>query len=412
MPQPTILSGTPSISAVSATNTCEPTLLMRYVEKGDVDAVRTLLDLGADLNRTDDTGNSAMTLAINTNNNEILTLFFDNGANVDGHTDSGIPYIVGVATIGDLATLKLFISKGVDVNISDSNGWTPLMAAAKRGREDICDALLDSGAKFNVLTKDGWSATISAISSGNIQLAKRFLKLSSYSGQPFSGSWTPLMVGVCVSVPIFYLTEYYDREIDAKFVDGRTPLIFAIECNATEAVDSLLFNGANPNTTLPDGSSCLMIASSRNSDPHIIRSLLKYDAQVNHRDVGGWDSLILAAQEENMDIVKKLLEKGADPKNATNDGWTALMAASGKSIEIVRMLVQAGAEVNAEYADGRTALILAACDGKNEIVNFLVEAGANIDKKDQSGMSALDWAITLGHDSVVKTLSGPKPSGD
>ena len=69
-----------------------------------------------------------------------------------------------------------------------------------------------------------------------------------------------------------------------------------------------------------------------------------------------------------------------------------LAALCGKT-EIVKSLLEAGANPNAEDKDGDTALIEAAKKCKTEVVKLLLEAGADIEAKDKEGKTALMWAV-------------------
>ena len=61
-------------------------------------------------------------------------------------------------------------------------------------------------------------------------------------------------------------------------------------------------------------------------------------------------------------------------------------------MEIVRLLLDAGANVDAANKHGDTALILAACNGRMEIVRLLLDAGANVDAANTKGGTALTLA--------------------
>ena len=75
------------------------------------------------------------------------------------------------------------------------------------------------------------------------------------------------------------------------------------------------------------------------------------------------------------------------------DQRTALRAAAwGGHEEIVRALLQHGADVNRTDDEGRTALIAAAYMGHSEIVEHLLDYGAEIDHADSDGRTALSVA--------------------
>ena len=140
----------------------------------------------------------------------------------------------------------------------------------------------------------------------------------------------------------------------------------------------------------------------------VLRSLLAYGADVNGRNsmeeprwsgaryrrhMTGATAFLLAAKSADVEVLRLLLEHGADPTVDTEDDITPLMAAAGISwasnqdraseeqvLEAVRLLVEElGADVNAVSEVGETALHAAAYRGANRVVRYLVDRGANLD---------------------------------
>jgi ankyrin repeat protein len=90
--------------------------------------------------------------------------------------------------------------------------------------------------------------------------------------------------------------------------------------------------------------------------------------------------------------VNDALERGANVnvRDEVKWGWTVLMtAASIGNLEIVKLLVEHGADVNLKNVKGNTALILAAQNDNFNIVKYLVEKGADVKIKNEYGKTAL-----------------------
>jgi len=86
-------------------------------------------------------------------------------------------------------------------------------------------------------------------------------------------------------------------------------------------------------------------------------------------------------------------------------GYTALTVASRYDyLDIVKFLVERGADVNAKSDVGQTALIEASEWGRLDVVKLLVERGANIMAKDDDGWTALSIASRIGCLDIVKLL--------
>ena len=74
------------------------------------------------------------------------------------------------------------------------------------------------------------------------------------------------------------------------------------------------------------------------------------------------------------------------------------------SEDVMRTLIQAGADVNAQNRSGETALMLAASDDHTAIIEALLNAGADVNAQNCGGTTVSMWAARLGHTETAALL--------
>jgi ankyrin repeat protein len=128
--------------------------------------------------------------------------------------------------------------------------------------------------------------------------------------------------------------------------------------------------------------------------------------------------LMLAATKRNLDVVRFLVEKGADVNARDSDGQTALMYACRQRFNdvpdnsVAIFLLDNGAEVNLRSTKkGYTALMLASGAGNAELVRKMLEKGADPSIEDNFGVTAAEVAQETGKTAIVEMLSTPSTSG-
>jgi ankyrin repeat protein len=171
----------------------------------------------------------------------------------------------------------------------------------------------------------------------------------------------------------------------------------AEEQHDRDGVRALLRNGADVNSSQPDGTTALLWAA-YHDDIETAGVLIKAGARVNAANRYRVTPLAQACTNGNAGMVKLLLDAGADINITLKGGETLLMLASRSGNEEgVRMLLSRGANVNARERLGQTALMWAAAEGHTAVVRALIDAGADINAKIDSGFTPFFFAVREGH---------------
>ena len=118
------------------------------------------------------------------------------------------------------------------------------------------------------------------------------------------------------------------------------------------------------------------------------------------------NGLMISASGSKLDISKILIEDYSFDINYKNYyGVTALMTASTENnIDLIKLLIEKGANINDKEVDGWTSLMIASVYGHKEIVELLIEKGANINDKNNENDTALILATDLGYVEIVKLI--------
>jgi ankyrin repeat protein len=186
-------------------------------------------------------------------------------------------------------------------------------------------------------------------------------------------------------------------------------------------VKSLLKHGANPNVRLSQDKEK---AAEEIKNGNVAIEGKRTAVTVDEIILQGATPLFLAAEVNNLDVIKTLVEAGADPLIASERGTTPLMMAAGAgtdvqrerepqeratAVETAKFLVEHGADVNAAGQYGWTALHAAAYQGLNDVIAYLVSKGAKIDQKDEFGQTALSISLSvLTKDIGARRLQIPR----
>jgi ankyrin repeat protein len=294
--------------------------------------------------------------------------------------------------------------------IKDGGGLTALVYAAREGCLECARILVEAGADVNQVTNYGWSALLTATQNRHYLLAKYLLDHGANPNLANKGGWMPL----------YLATD--NRNIEAGDYPVRQP-----DMNHIEFIKLLLDKGANVNARI-----CGAQSSDKECKGDTTETRTNFTMQWLYED--GATAFLRAAQSGDVELMKLLMARGADPKIATAHNDTALSVAAGigwvegvtfewspaESLEAIKMCLDLGIDVNAADDQGRTALHGAAHKGRTDVIQVLVDHGANLEAHDMGsrdtvngamkGMTwiPLDWSRGLVRVGVQSAIAHPE----
>ncbi len=333
--------------------------------------------------------------------------------------DSGSLLLLTSAQNGDSESVRRLVAEKVDIEVRDDYGRTALHVAAEYGQAEVAAFLIEAGADVEAKTLKAlgtyffWTPLTVAANWGHTSVAKLLIAAGADVNAFESGTRYNFNVlhfsAEKGHTEIVKLLIVNGADIEAKvesILD--TPLSRAVRKERKATVEALISMGANVNTTNAIGSTPLHFAAiSGNLD--IVRLLLENGAEVNAKtnggDLPGVTPIHAAAFEGQTRIVELLLVKGADINAVTQSGYTPLRRSVDQGdLVMAKLLLEKGGNIETTDKYGLTLLHIVAQTDQIELAEFLIEKGVEINARDKnSKFTPLDFALD-GEDEMIEML--------
>ncbi len=348
--------------------------LVDAVKRRDPKAFDKLLAQGADVNAPAPDGATALAWAAFLDLPDMAGKLMATGAKINTASDYGETPLTLALANGDAALSEKLLKAGADWKATRWNGETALMIAARVGSVEEVKMLLDRGAGVNgAEPKHLQNALMWAASEGHDAVVDLLIQRGA--------------------------------NVNAATKSGFAALVFAALKDDAVSVKRLLVAGADPNYALPDKAKVLTLATANRSYAASM-ALLDGGADPNIADGTGNTPLHVAAQAGELDLVKKLLAKGAQLNPRTNPGRAngfrpaageqtpLLLAARNDNVDVMRALIEAGADTKIKGQDGAGLLLAAASSGRVGATKYAFEFDKDVKAVDKNGRTAMHECVS------------------
>ena len=391
------------------------TALAWAAHRGDLETAELLIEAGADVNAANDYGATPLSLACAKRNTAMVKRLLQAGADPNAVLLKGETVLMTCSRTGSVEAVKSLLAHGADPNVKEPWRWqTALMWAIAGSHSEIAGALIERRADVHARTRGGFTPLMFAAQQGDLESARILVAAGADVNEVTEEYGSALMVsaaGAYEALAMFLL----EQDADPNVADdhGITALHHAVQkgLSALTGVRYDQYRMAPPN--LPELVKAML---SKGADPNAqIKQPLKLREELTPFDMKGATPFFLAAVSTDAPVMRLLAAKGADPRLAVEENNTPLIAAArgacpgecaaqgqyGRNPEwerdalaAVKAAVELGADLNAVNQRGRTAMHMAAFTGADSIVQYLADQGAEVDPPDESGETP--WSMASG----------------
>ena len=342
-----------------------PEALHQSAKAGDVTTLEAALDAGADVNRLDGKGWTALMHAVNKD---------------------------------DMLIVQSLLLADADVDVQAPDGATALFMAAVLGHPKIVELLMKANADISIQGPKGMTA---------VDVARLTLgEPSTVQKQGMDSAVVGLVEGIS-----WEETLARRNEATRKFVDllGRNPSAEAVDENGwTDLHWAAVFNLPKLAGWLLDAGSDVDQRSKGDGEPfgnELKAALKRMNPEFYWTSKYGMTPLHVAGYVDSVEVAELLIAHGADVHARDSIGRTPLyFAADLDALKAADVLIAHDADINTWDEFGQTALHRAAYSDSGKMAKFLIAHGADVNARNDAGSTPLDLAKLYGTDEMINLL--------
>ncbi|XP_065333887.1 ankyrin-3-like isoform X2 [Cloeon dipterum] len=419
-------------------------LLHYSVRSNRLDLLEYIYEKGISINDRNLSGNTPLLTAAATGSLEVFKFFIEKGADLKATNSDEFDALFLAAKYGNLDVVKYLLNLGkFDVNRKTSKGHYPLLLASVNDNLKVIECLLEAGADINLRGVHGFTPCLAAALHANVETLKLLVERGADLHVVDNMLADPFQIA-CDSDDIDkikYLVSIGKYDLKRRNVNEKTAWIKSSRHESLEVKKFLIELGANIHDTDKFNLGGMVLAA-QFSTPENCQFMLDiglgFDVltkdggnalhqtcvsgnlatakfilglkclNVNATMKSGKTALMIAAGRGHLELVKLLLENGADINIRNDYGSLAFHAAAAtgdlKTVEYLLSISETGSLLEDRNKRGETPLILSCRNIYTKVFRYLLNAGANLQAVDYGGRNVFLSACWAGNHIVAKHL--------
>ncbi|KAG5802751.1 hypothetical protein H9Q74_012333 [Fusarium xylarioides] len=381
------------------------------------ECMKVLVEAGADINELGPDG-TPFYLAAYFNQTKVVELLLEHKPDLEtkcpegDFTDAGYTPLLCAASCGYNELLRLLLENGADIEAKTPIGGTPLILAVATNNEESAKILLEYNLDIDARDIWGGSALFCLPNPANLSVVRRLINRGASLTIRNNEKYTPLGRAVVNGdLPLVRLLSSQKADLNAEAAKNGTALHIATEKCNVDVVKVLVEKGASPD-----------VANSWMYGSPLQRLFEKYYTSAEKKDIiarhlindagadvnvhgGNMGSVLNAAiLSGSLDLIKLILEKGADIGWQDLQGRRPVHYAALKTVQHVHLLLEASGDdeerlgITTKTKSGLTVLHFAVATGRADLVELVLSHTSgtiSINEPDDDGWTPLLWACRV-----------------
>jgi ankyrin repeat protein len=351
----------------------------------DLARARQLIRAGADVNAEDDTQQSAYLISTSEGYLDLLELTLRHGADVDAKDSFNGTGLIRAADRGHADIVGRLVQAGIEIDHVNNLGWTALHEAIVLGDGsqryvDTVRVLVAAGADVTLPSQRDNVTPLAHAESRDYDTIATTLRLAirgdAQDVDRDRANQQLLDAAQAGDADQVALALRDGARLETRDAHRRTPLLLAVTNDRLDVARMLVALGADPDA-LDDRHDTPWLVTGVTGSVRMLETLLPADPDLTVRNRYGGISVIPASERGHVDYVRRVVRTRIDVNHVNDLGWTAMLEAvilgdgSEPYQQIVRILLDAGADPTITDKDGVTPLQHAEASGQTAVARIL-----------------------------------------